>query len=338
MRAKGINYDTGFRPGGRLSRVAFDPSVVREEMRIIAEDLHCTAVRVSGGDPERIEIAGRAAAAAGLEVWFAPFPCELAADELRPLLADCARRAESLRAAGAEVVLLLGCELSLFAHGFLPGATVFERLAGITERRPDTLAAFGALPDRMNAFLGGAVADARSRFGGRIGYASGPWEPVDWAPFDLVATDAYRTAQNAAGYADGVRALLRHGKPVAVTEFGCCAYRGAADRGGLGWTIVDRSADPARLDGAYARDEREQAGYLAECLAVFEEAGVDAAFWFTFAGYELPHDPDDPLHDLDLAAYGVVKVLPAGRTASRYPAMNWEPKRVFDTMAGIYAG
>jgi hypothetical protein len=27
---------------------------------------------------------------------------------------------------------------------------------------------------------------------------------------------------------------------VAVTEFGCCAYRGAAGRGGTGWLIADR--------------------------------------------------------------------------------------------------
>ena len=28
MRGKGINYDTGFSPGGRLSREDFDPAIV----------------------------------------------------------------------------------------------------------------------------------------------------------------------------------------------------------------------------------------------------------------------------------------------------------------------
>lgn len=32
MRTRGINYDTGFRPGGELSRERFDPAVVRAEM------------------------------------------------------------------------------------------------------------------------------------------------------------------------------------------------------------------------------------------------------------------------------------------------------------------
>ena len=60
-------------------------------------------------------------------------------------------------------------------------------------------AAFGGLPGQLNEFLAGVVADARRRFGGRITYASGTWEPVDWTPFDIVAVDAYRDADNAAG-------------------------------------------------------------------------------------------------------------------------------------------
>lgn len=63
---------------------------------------------------------------------------------------------------------------------------------------------------------------------------------------------------------------------------------------------------------------------------------MDAAFWFTFAGYELPHRPADPGHDLDLASYGLVAVLEKGH-GTRYPDMAWEPKRLFDTLAVRYA-
>jgi hypothetical protein len=338
MRTKGINYDTGFRPGGRLSRVAFDPAVVRAEMRIISEDLHCTAVRISGAEPERISVAGQAAADAGLDVWFAPFPCELTIEELRPFFAECADRAEALRAGGAEVVLVTGCELSLFAQGFLPGDTIFARLDGLFSRDPATVAAFGGLAERTNAFLAETVRDARNRFGGRISYAAGPWEQVDWTPFDIVAADAYRAKENAGHYADEIKAMFRHGKPVAITEFGCCAYRGAGERGGTGWMIVDRDSEPPRLNGEYVRDEDEQVAYLTECLDVFEAVGVEAAFWFTFAGYELPHDADDPYRDLDMAAYGLVKVLPDGRTGTAYPGLAWEPKRAFHALAERYRG
>ena len=86
MRARGINYDTAFYPDGNSSRKTFDPEVVRREMRVIADELHCTAVRVSGGDPDRLGVAAEHAAAAGLEVWFAPFPCELTTEEMLPVL------------------------------------------------------------------------------------------------------------------------------------------------------------------------------------------------------------------------------------------------------------
>jgi hypothetical protein len=98
-------------------------------MQIIAADLHCTAVRISGGEPERLSVAGEHAAAAGLEVWFAPFPCEMTAEQMLPYFDDCAERAEDLRRGGAETVLVTGCELSLFAAGFIPGDDVYRRIA-----------------------------------------------------------------------------------------------------------------------------------------------------------------------------------------------------------------
>jgi hypothetical protein len=47
MRARGINYDTGTFPGNSLTRKTFDSQAVRREMAVIAEDLHCDAVRAS---------------------------------------------------------------------------------------------------------------------------------------------------------------------------------------------------------------------------------------------------------------------------------------------------
>src|SRR5947209_7413063 len=58
MRGKGINYDTGFINKGVSSREPFDLAVVTRELHIIRDDLHCNAVRVTGGDPARLEIAG----------------------------------------------------------------------------------------------------------------------------------------------------------------------------------------------------------------------------------------------------------------------------------------
>jgi hypothetical protein len=322
MRRKGINYDTGFTPGGVLSRDRFEPGEVRDEIRVIARDLHCTAIRISGADPAKIEVAARYAAEEGLEVWFAPFPCDLTVEEMLPLFEDCAVRAEAIRRTGAEVVVVTGCEMSLFGKGFLPGDTFVDRMNGMMTGAPETFAAFADALAKINAFLAKSAAGVRARFGGKVSYASGMWEDVDWTPFDFVAVDAYRDADNAATFKDELGACFRHGKPVVVTEFGCCPYVGAADRGGMGWAIVDRGSDPPRLDGDYVRDEQEQVRYLDQSLPVFEELGVDTAFWFTFALFNASYS-SDPRHDLDMASYGVMTVVDGAL----------EPKAVFDAYA-----
>jgi hypothetical protein len=251
---------------------------------------------------------------------------------LRRGLADSAERAERLRRAGAEIVFLTGSEISLFTVGFLPGNTVAERLADPQRLR----AALPSLPAKINAFLGEAVAAVRAKFGGRIGYASLPHEGVDWAPFDVVATDAcYPDAQTADRLADGLRALTAHGKPAAVTEFGCTTYRGAADVAGRGDAIVawgDR-ARPVRLTSPVVRDEQEQAGYLCELLDAFDRSAIDAVFVNTFARYDLPHTDTDDDRDFDKASFGIVKVLDGGRTGTAYPGLPWEPKAAFHTLA-----
>jgi hypothetical protein len=345
MRGRGINYDTGFmsavmRDAGVSTHEPFDPEVVGRELRIIREDLHCTAVRITGGDLDRLKLAATLAAEAGLEVWLCPFTCDLTTDELLDFLAACAGHAEWLRRRGAEVVLLTGSELSLFTAGFLPGETLKERLALLADP-PRLREALPQVPARINDFLGKAVEVVRERFGGRIGYASVPLEGVDWEPLDVIATDAgYRSARTAQRYREGVRALVAQGaaqgKPVAVTEFGCGTHRGAADVADRGdepieWDEVGR---PLGLKGDYLRDEEEQAAYLREVLDVLDAEGVDSAFWYTFARYDLPHR-DGPRQDLDMASYGVVKVL-EGRHGDTYPDMPWEPKAAFTALADRY--
>ena len=331
MRGKGINYDTGFYTDPRGSRPQFSPDIVAGEMRVIARELGCSAVRVSGGRPERLSVAAEAAAAEGMEVWFSPFPIDLTTAQMAPLLAECADRAEHLRRSGARVVLVTGCELSLFGVGFLPGASFADRIAGVQAPGPEMREAFGSLTARLNGFLADTAEAVRPRFAGPISYASGLWEHVDWSPFDIVASDAYRDAGNAATFRDEVRKLSSHGKPVAVTEFGCCPYAGAAAKGGTGWTIVDDTADPPRLDGDYVRDEGEQVRYLEEVSSVFREEGVDLAFWYTFASYYLQRGAD-PRLDVDMAGYGVVSLDPGG-PGSGHAGLGWTPRLVFGALA-----
>ncbi|UQU61470.1 hypothetical protein COUCH_20645 [Couchioplanes caeruleus] len=315
MTRRGITYDTGFRHGdGPSTHEPFGHQAVRRDLRVIREELRCTAVRVTGGDPGRLELAAQAAAEAGLEVWFSPFTSDLTTAGLLGVLADCAERAERLRAGGAEVVMVTGAELTLFTKGFLPGETLEERLALLSRGGLRT----EEIRPRLNAFLGEAVAVVRSRFGGRVTYAALPSEQVDWAPFDLVGVDLYRSKETADVYPYAVQSLATFGKPVAITEFGCTTFRGAADLGARGMFIVDwDGATPRALTGGIVRDEQEQVRYLRELLDVFEENGVDHAFWCTFASYNLPGR-------FDAASYGLVRVAEDG---------TWEPKAAFAAYA-----
>ncbi|GAA2591664.1 hypothetical protein [Streptomyces tubercidicus] len=335
LRGKGIHYDTGTFPNGDTSRPVFDVRDVERDMRVVAEDLHCTAVRITGGDPDRIETTARYAAEAGLEVWFSPFPCELSNAEMLPLFTDCAERTERLRRDGAEAVLVTGCELSVFARGYLPGDTLNERIPVLAG--PGREAALQGIPDKVNAFLGEVVEAVRPLFGGRVSYASCSLDGVDWAPFDIVGLDAFRSLRNAPTYRTDLRKECGHGKPVAIMEAGCCTYRGAGEHGGAGWYMA-READGVTLKPGLVRDEGEQVRYLDDLMTVFEGEGVDSVFWFSFAGFSTPHRTSGP--DEDLASYGIVKVLdehsgyPADKRA--YPDMPWEPKQAFHALATRY--
>lgn len=326
-------YDTGFRFHGESSREHFDPEQVRRELTIIRDDLHCNAVHLVGADPERLEVAARAAAGLGLEIWFSPYPLELTAGEIHALFLDCAVLAERLRAAGAEVVFVAGVELSIMNRGFIEGDTLAERLGhlfGEPASRPERIA---EVRSRLGEFLGTAVAAIREHFHGPVTYAAIPFEVVDWEPFDFVTLELIRSAEVADQFRDGVRSLVAQPKPVAVTGFGCATWKGAAD-------VAPRSMEVLqgmRIAGVHERDEDGQAAYLGELLDIFAEEGVDSAFVYLFALYDLPHRPDgDPRDDLDLASGGVVKVL-EGRTGDTYPDMPWEPKAAFTTVADRYA-
>ncbi len=151
--------------------------------------------------------------------------------------------------------------------------------------------------------------------------------------FDIVSIDAYRDAGNAAGYLEQVRGYRRFGRPVAITEFGCCTFAGASERGGSGWLILDRDVDPPALDGDYERDEGEQVRYFNELMDIYDAEEVDSAFWFSFAGFALPRRRGDLKLDLDMASYGAVAVSDA---AGGGAGVGWEPKEVFHAIAANF--
>lgn len=337
MRAKGIAYDAGFVRHGEISG-EFDLTRVRRELTIIRDDLHCNAVHVVGGDPERLEHTARAAAELGLEVWFSPYPLELTTTEMLELFADCAERAERLRRSGAEVVFVTGVELSVMSRGFVPGDSIEERLGNLLAQNEGRAERLAEVCARLNAFLRDAVTTVRERFGGKVTYACIQFERVDWTLFDIMTVELIRSAEVADIFRQGVRTLVAQGKPVAITGFGTATWRGAGDVAPRSMEILeyDEVGRPVRVKGEHVRDEEGQATYLRELLEIFDAEGVDAAFVYLFALNDFPHRPDDPARDLDLASLGIVKVY-EDRTGT-YPDLPWDPKAAFAAVAAHYGG
>lgn len=332
MRRRGMNYDVGTANGGVLLRPEFDARVVRRELEIIRDDLHCTAVRISGMDPDRLIPAAEEALRLGLEVWLSPQLSDHGPEETLDYVVRCAADAEVLRRRQPGLVFMVGCESSLFMRGILPGDNLMERVSGPAFVDSITTGAHNA---PLNAFLTEVNDAVRPVFAGEVTYASVPFERVDWSLFDVVCVDHYREARNRMFYDDQLRPYLRSGKPVVVSEFGCCTYQGAEDAGGMGWAIIEDTV-PARLDGDYVRDEGVQARELSDLLGVLDGAGVDGAFVFTFVTPVATHS-DDPRNDLDMASYSLVKSF-SDRTGSTYPDLPWEPKESFHAVADYFAG
>ena len=99
--------------------------------------------------------------------------------------------------------------------------------------------------------------------------------------------------------------------------------------------IIDWDRDRPELKGNFVRDESVQADYLRELLDIFSGEQVYGAFVFTFVQTSYVSD-ENPKYDLDMAGYGVVKMLPEGR-GPLYRNMPWVPKKAFSLLAGYYS-
>jgi hypothetical protein len=335
LAIKGMTYDTGtdYTPQwGVLSREVWETARVQREIAVIHEQLHCTDVSIFGTEIGRNTEGAAIALEQGLRVWIQPRLIDAEPDALLDYLAEAANEAERLRGQNPAVTFNLGVELTLFSAGIVEGNSFAERI-------PNLLGTLDQLPiynERLNGILSRANTVVREVFGGPVTYGAGAWEGVDWSDFDFVGVDLYRDAYNQATYVDDVRALRRHGKPVVITEFGCCTYEGAQDAGGSGYDIIDWEKSPPELNGEYVRSEQVQADTIGELVDIYQDEGMHGAFVYTFVEPGQTYSPD-PRYDLDMPSFGIVKVFPEesgqGYAATGY----WEPKAAFHEIAERFA-
>jgi hypothetical protein len=335
MLLRGINYDIGtpFRKG-ELSRPDFDDFIIKKEIEIIKNELKCNAIRISGYDIQRLSKASEFALDEGLQVWFSPAYPDATQQEAINYLTDCAIAAEKLREKYDDVIFIVGCEYSLFLKGFVKGDTLYDRMEKMFNPLSIFLNLLGLknyIHKNLNLFLKEATEKIKTHFKGKLTYASGTWEKVDWSLFDIVGIDHYRASYNKSFYTKQLTGYNKFNKPVAVLEFGCCAYKGAENKGPTGWAITAVVNGQRVIKGNYLRDETIQASYITELLDILIQENVYAAFVFTFINPMYKYKNDSGL-DLDMASYGIVK--PVDETA--YKELPWIPKEAFYRLADYY--
>lgn len=333
MKTRGVDYDLGNSYAGGIStRPTFDQAIVKREIEIIKNDLHCNAIRLNGKDIQRLTFAGEWALDQGLQVWFLPKYVDATEQATLPYLAKFAQAAEKLRQRSPDVIFIVGCEFTLFLNGILEGANILERIGNQANweriRR-------GEHNKPLNDFLAKAVTAIRQHFHGPLTYASIPIEQVDWSMFDIVGLDHYREARNKHMYRETLERYFSYGKPVVITELGCCTYRGAEDKGARGWQVVDMNANPPHIIGNLVRDEAAQAKELLDLLQIVDSTNAQGAFVYTFV---TPADTynENPKYDFDMANYGLVKSY-ANKMGTTYRHMPWDPKESFHAVADYYA-
>ncbi|MFD5845434.1 abortive phage infection protein [Streptomyces chartreusis] len=332
LKHRGVVYTVG---AGETPGTAWSDARMRRDVRLIRDDLHADTLDVTGDGVDRLTVTAAEAAERGLHIWLQPTLGDVPEREILDSIAECGRFAERLRRQGASVDFSVGCEFWLFVPGIIPGETVLERVENLQKGNVD----MARMQRRLARFTAKAAAVGRSVFHGRLSYAAAQdeeFEPVDWNLFDIIGIDYYSYFRDRSDYARELRRHLRWGKPLAITEFGTCAYVGAPETAGMGWNIVDYTKEPNEIKGDPVRSERTQAAYLVDLLDVFESMGLYAAMAFEFVTPDAPHRPDDPRYDLDLASYAITKPI---RKHPNDPnsVWHWEPKEAYRALSHRYA-
>jgi hypothetical protein len=324
LKYRGITYEVA---DGGTRATSWKAARMRNDMRVIREELHASSVSVFGDGVQRMAATASEAAERGLHVWLQPRLANVPRREILDHLAEVGQHAEEMRRQGAHVHLSVGAEFFLFVPGIVPGDDPIERIQNITSGKVDRR----RVEQRLGRFIAQAAEFGRSVFKGRLTYGAAQDDKVDWRLFDIVSVNYYSSFRRRSDYVRELKRYRHWGKPVAITEFGTCAYEGAPRRGGMAWDVVDYQKRPPRIIGNLVRSEETQARYIIRLLDIFESMGLYAAMVYNFVSPDDRHDPS-PRYDIDLASYGVVKAM--WKTRDRPTAdWHWEPKLAFHALA-----
>ena len=325
---RGVVYTVG---AGETPATAWSATRMRHDLRAVQRELHADSIDITGDGVERLTATTAEAAERGLHIWLQPTLGDVPERDILDHLAETGRFAERLRRQGARVDLSVGCEAWLFVPGIVPGADALERVKNLLEGNVD----HERMQRKLDAFIARAARVGRSVFHGKLSYAAAQEDEVDWSLFDVVGLNYYAHFPQPADHVRELKKYLRFGKPLAITEFGSCAFKGAPEQGGMGWYNVDYSKEPPEVKEGLIRSERTQAAYLTQLVDVFESLGLYAAQAFEFVSPDSPYS-SDPKYDYDMVGYSIVKTV-KDRPGDPASGRHWERKEAFHALARRYA-
>lgn len=332
MKYKGITYDVGTEYMlGSLTRSGLTREVIEKDIFEIKNNLNCNSIRIYGTEKHLLILAAEVALKSGLNVWLSPRLINENVQTTINFLEGIAKEVETLKSVyiDKEIVFIIAGEATIDLKGFLEGETIYDRIQNIAKPSFFIKKAFGIKPPYQNAFINflhQSVLAVRKNFTGKITYASGMWEIVDWTIFDFVSINLYKASFNKSFFNKTIRKMESKGKPLAITEFGCCTYIGADRKGPTGYTVLDTTTEPPIFKEKCERDEQTQADYISDLLQTFEKEKVDATFIFDFYSQNLTHS-SNPVLDYDKASFAVTKSIGKNK---------WEPKKSFYIISDYY--
>ncbi|HAH25969.1 MAG TPA: abortive infection protein [Prolixibacteraceae bacterium] len=332
MIYKGITYDVGTEyKANILTRDQPSEALIKTDMEAIKNKLNCNSVRIYGKDPKTLLAAAGIALEYGLNVWLSPRLINGNREDTLSYLKSIAIEFERLKVTypSRELVFMIGGELTIDMKGFIEGETIHARIVHLFKPLFFLKNMLGFQPKyqrAFNQFLKDAAAEVKKEFSGKVTYASGVWEKVDWSDFDFISVNYYKASFNKKFYTQKLKKLVSQGKPVAITEFGCCSFDGADDKGPMGYTVLDLSKRPPVFKEKCIRNEKVQADYLVDLLQTYDREKIAGAFIFDFYSQKHTHSID-PEKDYDMASFSITKSL--GNN-------HWEPKESFYSIADYY--
>jgi hypothetical protein len=275
---KGICLSIGRRFSGK-SNLPPSEDELHEYLDVIWRDLQCNSLRLMGDFDDTMLRCIQLSKNLGFKI-IAASPRYNRANEttdndieahVKNVIAFSAEL-EKVRGDSDSVVLVVGNELTIDVRGIYSGLSYDDRVKQISSNWDKT-----EYHERLNSYLKKILEGVRGKFGGRVTYASGTWEKVEWRQlgFDIVGSNLYFGSQwdTEESFTRNIGSLKKLGNSLFITEFGSAAFRGCGKWGG---------GAPNRWEGQEYSEE-EQAKNIIRQLELYERSGsVDGVFLFDF--------------------------------------------------------